>query len=1329
MSVEPQAPRVPIDDLEWVATKRDFAAALTRLRERAGLTVRQVARASGLQSSTVGGYFSGRHLPPLAPPHVLPDLLRACGVTGAAEVEQWWSALRRVRRAPGPRPAGAPVPYRGLRAFQPEDADWFCGREQLTTDLVARCAQRYAAGDGLLVVVGPSGSGKSSLLRAGLVPAVRDGGVPGSRAWPVVLFTPGPDPRRRLREELAAAAAEGAPGLLVVVDQAEELFTAEVDESARAAFLADLHHLATGRVAGAGDLADPAADLADPARAADPADPAGAEADAVDPDLAAANSGPANSGPANPAALAGPARPALVVLGLRADFYGHALRHPVLASALQQAQVVVGPMTTDQLRCVIMEPARRAGVDVDDALVEVMLRDVVPAAPPGHQLGALPLLSHALLVTWELGQGRRLTLADYQESGGLRSAVARTAEGVYEQLGAARRRLARRLFLRLVRVAADGADTARRVRRAELTAGASPVESRACAEVLERFIAGRLVTADADTVQVSHEALLYAWPRLREWIDADRAGLLTRQRLVEDAEAWQREQRDPAALYRGSRLAATRDWIGAGRREVPPVVHEFLAAGTRRERRGVRRLYQVITALATLLALAAAAGMVAIEQRGRALAQEEIATSERDRALSRLVAGRADRLRGEDVALAAQLSLIAYQIAPTAEALAALLDSSAAHTATRLLGSTGVMQSVALSPDRRTLAAGTADRTVLLWDLSDPRHPIRREPALTRPADIVYSVAFSPDGRTLAAGSGDGLIYRWDLTDPARPVPLGPPLAGPADLVYSVAFSLDGRTLAAGSGDHLVHRWDVTDPRRPVRLGTPLPGAGSYIQSVAFSPDGELLAAGSDDSTVWLWDLRDREYPRPIAEPLAGPGGTVFTVAFSPDGRTLAAGSRDGSVYLWDLSGPAGPERLGDPLAGAAGWVQAVAFSPDGRTLAAGSAGEVRLWDWRAAQVTATLPHTGPVTSLTFGASAGTLVTAAADGTARLWRLPGPVLGGDGVPVNNLDFSPDGLRLAVASGGVRLWRVTGPAPLGPPITNPTGFSGAAVFTSDGDALVVSDRAGQLRTWDLGRPDRPVPRGPAIPGHDLRIEQMAASPDRTVLASAGDDERVRLWRVTGSGEPSLAAELDGFDAYVYSVKFSPSGDLLAAASVDYTVRIWDVRDPRQPVDLSGPLSSSEHYALSVAFHPSRPLLAVGSGDNNAYLWDITDPRRPVRVGPPLVGAGNYVYALAFTPDGNTLAAASTDQTLWLWDVTDPAAPRVRATLTAAGGPLYAVGFHPDLPLLAAGGGGGWVWLWSTDAEAVARSICATAGDPITAAEWRKYVPDAPYQPPC
>jgi transcriptional regulator with XRE-family HTH domain len=431
---EPEPPALPgprgdpeQPDPRRIATPPDFGRELTLARQRAGLTVREVARAVGIPASTAGDYFAGRHLPPPSQPGLLPRILRTCGVTDQAQLSDWMSALNRIRRGPGRRPAGAAAPYRGLASFRPEDAAWFFGREDLTARLAGLATAAPVPGVPL-TVVGPSGSGKSSLLRAGLIPS-----LPDSLRRRLAVFTPGATPLRELARQLAMLAPAGpdpgaptgsslieaalrsdpagAPrilsgrhgpgealrlipggsdpgqgpgtpgsgdsGLLIVVDQFEEIFTACRDEAEQHRFITAI------------------------------------------------------------CALAGPA---VVVLALRADFYDRALRYPELARALQERQVVVVPMTREEVRRAIIEPAHLARLDVDDGLVELLLRDLAPHSPEGgpqgagHEAGALPLLSHALLTTWSRSHGGRLTVADYQASGGIQHAIARTADQVYGSL-------------------------------------------------------------------------------------------------------------------------------------------------------------------------------------------------------------------------------------------------------------------------------------------------------------------------------------------------------------------------------------------------------------------------------------------------------------------------------------------------------------------------------------------------------------------------------------------------------------------------------------------------------------------------------------------------------------------------------------------------------------------------------------------------------------------------------------------------------------------------------------------------------------------------------
>jgi WD40 repeat protein/transcriptional regulator with XRE-family HTH domain len=1330
-----------VPDPGRVGTREDFARELTLLRERAGLTVRDVAKAAGVPDSTVGGYFGGRHLPPLKPPDLLRNILQVCGVHDPAVMEEWLGALSRVRRAPGKRPAHAAIPYRGLASFQPDDADWFYGRQKLIDVITGHLRYEYLSG-GVLTAVGPSGSGKSSLLRAGVIPALRSGALdlPGSAAWPVALFTPGARPIHELAAQLAQLAAQDAAPLtatlltspaccgevirhaarmkeisngtqgsdagrdrhrlVMVVDQFEEIFTACSDEPERQAFIAAL-------CAAARPDADHHGCCIAGSRGTEPA--------------------------------------ALVVLGLRADFYPHALRYPELVPALQNRQVLVGPMTEAELRCAIVEPARKARLDIEDGLVEVLLRDLAPAAGDvgsgaAHGAGSLPLLSHALLTTWERSRRGRLTVADYRDSGGIQGAVASTAEQVFDELTSTQRDLARQIFIRLVHVADDTADTRRRVSRSELLLGDDDTQ-----RILDLFIERRLVTAETDEVEIAHEALLSAWPRLRRWIDADRGGVRIQRQLGSAAEIWRDSGRDPNVLYRGARLTTASDWADdpAHQSGLNLLEREFLNASIEHRiaeehaaRRRTRRLQRLVAALATLSLVV---GFLAVF----AFRQKAAATNQRNLAISRQVAIDANQLRSTDIALAMQLSLAAYRIAPTPEARSSLLDSYSTPAVTRILGPPGVMQTVAFTPDGSTMAAAGENSAIRLWNLVRPARPMPLGRPLTGDTNTVFTAAFSPNGKTLASGSEDKTVRLWNVTNPKKTVPWGPPLKGPTNTVYSVAFSPDGKTLAAGSADGTVRLWDITDPRQPVSLGVPLtwPHSG-YVQSVAFSPNGHLLAAGSADSagkrggSVRLWDVTDPSHPVRVGPLLTGAADKVFCVAFSPDSATLAAGGADDKVRLWNIADPRRPAGDGPPLTGPASWVNSVAFSPDGRSLAAGSSdSKVWIWDLATRHVTMTLPHPAPVTTVLFLRNSDTVATSGADGVARMWRVPGPVMSGEAGPFYTAVFSRDHV-MAVASGNntARLWNIADPrqpVPLGPVLTNAARSqegTGAAALSPDGEILVIGADNGSCQVWDVRNPANPVPVA-KLRGPDSPIESIAFSPNGRILAATSDDKTARLWDMGNPDHPARLATLTRPTNYVYSAAFSPNGRIFAAGSADKLIYLWNITDPRRPVPLGRPLAGARSYVYSVAFSPDGHTLAAGSADDDIRLWNVTDPRRPTSLGPPLTGPTNFVYSVAFSPDGRTLAVTAADGSIWLWNTTSLRQPSLLATLTGPAGVVFTGSFGTTGAILATGGSDNLVRLWNTSTDQVAAYVCATEGDRITRSEWRKYIPGLPYDPPC
>jgi WD40 repeat protein len=1148
--------------------------------------------------------------------------------------------------------ANIPNPFKGLEAFQQTDAQFFFGREELIAKSLKILGQDRQTR--FLAVVGASGSGKSSLVRAGVIPAVRAGQLPGSDTWRVAIFAPGATPTEALATRLlpllptenptenllavvtqrlhqspdnfdgvTAAILKDAPPearLLIVVDQFEEVFT-RASEDERDAFLKLLYRAVT-----------------------------------------------AQGGKTQ------------VIITMRADFFGRLSAYPNLAELFEQENMVIATeMTPANLLRSIEGPAQAVGLVYDPGLTERILDDV------RRQPGSLPLLEYALKELYERREGRRLTTAAYEAIGGVQRALAQHAEDIYSRLTPMQQALMRRVLLQLVDVGENGTATRRRVNRADLVFRGT--DDSAVQEVIDLLTAAesRLLIASREIIsstdehsqpvnwlEVSHEALINEWDRFKGWVAESAEDLRFGSELLAAAHDWDRGGRDVAYLLTGKRLARAEIWLETA--DASPIQRDFvqasLAENQRRtalekeqqarelalQQQSARRLRYFVAVLAVSLVIAAGLTLFALSSLDRANQSAErekqaandsataAAVSKRSAEEARSLAlssSAAQSFSDQNVEQALALVVQANQIPdPPPQAQKSLADIAYASGLRRVFeGHTAAVNSVALSADGTLALSGSVDQNMIVWDVAGGNLLHR----LSGHTGSVTSVAFSPDRQFALSGSLDQTAILWNVATGEQVRRM----EDPPDAVLSIAFSPDGKTALAGLRDNTLVLWDVGTGKMLHRFGQ-TDGHTGAVNSVAMSPDGKTALSGGADSAVILWNLAAQSEADEILHRFTGHQASVNSVAYSPDAHTGASGSADDTIFLWNLDVKAysqGPQAESiAQLTGHSDAVTSVAFSSDGKKLVSGSEDStIILWDMSSHQPSQRFNARDAVQSVAFSAD-GHLVLSAVGTRVLLWDTQRAEIirtfEGHDSRVESVAYSPDGKLALSASanrtgrvGDLRLWDLD----TGRSVQQFVGHTAAAtgaVFSPDGKTILSGSQDNTLILWDVasGKPIR------SFGGHTDIIYAVALSPDGKTALSASKDKTLILWDVA-SGKPIRT--FSGHTGAVFAVAFSPDGKTAVSGAADNSMIVWEVGTGAMVRQITGNIRA----VRSVAFSPDGTLIASGASDGSVIVWRASDGQIERR----FAGTNTRVNAVIFSPDGRFVLSGAEGGTIQLWDV--------------------------------------------------------------------------------
>lgn len=1176
-------------------------------------------------------------------------------------------------------------PYKGLRAFQESDATDFYGRADLTEKLINRLNEDRADAR-FLAVIGPSGSGKSSVVKAGVIPAVRQGILSGSEDFFVAEMVPGADaldeletvllsiavsPPDNLRERLESSETglfellneilpDDDSELFLLIDQFEEIFTQTEDNRVRTHFMNSLQHAVTH-----------------------------------------------------------PESRLWTIITIRADFYDKPLLYPGFGELVRERGEVVLPLSRNELESAIVQPSKSMGIEMEQELVARIIQDVQ------EEPGALPLLQYALTELFDRRSGLMMTLQTYLDSGGVLGSLARRAEELYLEMDERHQEAVRQLFLRLVTLGEGTEDTRRRVRWSELSfydADDDPLN-----DVLDTFTKYRLLTGDNDpqtrepTVEVAHEALIRQWQRLRDWLSDNRENIRIQRQVVAAVNEWHQNHKDDSFLASGMRLnqfeilldnsdiALTQDESNYIKTSIEQREAELRAEQERQarehalEERAQRNLRYLVAAMTVGLIIASGLAIFAFIQQQAAEQAEAIALDAQAEAETAQQRAEREALENNSISLSNlarfwgragenPLLGLAYAIEannidnPPVEVQRSLADLAWQPGAIRqLVGHGGEIWGVEYSADGQYVYtaggsfSGQPDNTLIQWNVNTGDIENR----LDAHTDRIYSVDVSPDGRYIATGSQDTNVIIWNAAT-GTPIHI---LENHSSVIFEVKFSNDSTRLISGGGDTIMV-WDVAS-------GTLLNSFdihGDIILDMDVSADNSLVFSGSFDGSIALWELETgnvihrmeagqitgaRFLPGENRAVTSDQNGNLIIwnletgeaertiqhleaplrggVVVAPDGNTVIAADDNGNLIVWDISSPIDqPELL---FRGHDNRVTSLAINPDGDEVTTVSFDyTVIVWDLlgRDAEIQRFTDHSASVYAAVESPDRTQIASGSADGRLIIWNTDsGDILHDiqiDGGTIYGLDYHPDGNSLLSSSedGIVRLWDVN----TGELMSEFTGLEvPVRTVTFSPDGTLIAAAGGQVQISDSRSPDNRIlvwnSDGDIVhtfEGHQAAVRALLFTPDGTALLSGSDDTQIILWTLATGEQRNFEGHTDA----VWTLAFNADGSQFLSGSRDRRIIRWNTETGEQ-VDV---LTEHRSGVRAVAFHPdgvhavsAAGDIATTGGENDYELlyWDL-NLAVVLREFP---GHSRTIRSLSFSEDGTEILSSADDASVILW----------------------------------------------------------------------------------